>query len=268
MRDPAALRALVARARPDVAINLAALTTVRETVADPGLARTVAVDGLSNLLEALAAGGFSGRLLQVSSSEVYGHPAPQDLPLAEDAPARPMSPYAAAKLAAEDLCRAWTAFEVLVARPFTHIGPGQSDRFAAASFARQIAEIEAGLREPVISVGRLDSTRDLTDVRDVAAAYEAILDRGVAGATYNVCSGVETPMRAVLDRLLALSGWRIEVAQDPALVRGAEQQRLRGAHDRLTADTGWTPSIALGQTLSDLLDDARRRAHAQTRRPA
>ena len=265
IRDAAVVRALVARARPDVVVNLAAVTTVRETVDDPGLAHAVAVDGLRNLLEALADQDFGGRLLQVSSSEVYGHPGPADLPLTENAPPRPMSPYAAGKLAAEDLCHACNAFDVIVARPFTHIGPGQSDRFAAASFARQIAGIEAGLSAPALSVGRLDATRDLTDVRDVAAAYRAILERGASGATYNVCSGVETPMRAVLDELIALSGLPIAVVEDSGLVRGAEQRRLRGAHDRLTADTGWTPRIPLAQTLIDILEDAQRRVRTDTR---
>lgn len=268
VRDAGTVRALVAGARPDVVVNLAAITTVKETRDDPRAAEATAVEGLRNLLEALGAAGFAGRLLQVSSSEVYGHPAQQDLPLTEDSPPSPMSPYATAKLAAEGLARAWTAFDVVIARPFTHIGPGQSDRFAVASFARQIAAIEAGLAAPVLRVGRLDATRDLTDVRDVARAYEAILDRGASGATYNVCSGVETPMRAVLDQLIALSGLKIEVEEDAGLVRGAEQQRLRGSHARLTAATGWGPEIPLAQTLSDILEDARRRVRSETRRPA
>jgi GDP-4-dehydro-6-deoxy-D-mannose reductase len=271
VREAQALWTLVSKAQPDIVVNLAAITTVRETVDDPRRTYATAVQGLQNLLEALAAEGFAGRLLQVSSSEVYGFPAPEALPLTEDAALRPMSPYAVAKVMAEMLCRQWTAtaaFDILTARPFTHIGPGQSDRFATASFARQIAEIEAGLRAPVINVGRLDATRDLTDVRDVARAYEAILERGVAGATYNVCSGTETTMRTVLDALIARSGLKIEVVEDAGLVRGAEQQRLCGSHARLRADTGWAPQIPLALTLSDILEDSLQRVRTDTRRPA
>ncbi len=256
IRDAARVRALVASAKPELVVNLASLTTVRETFADPKATYDIALFGLLNLLEALKIEGFRGKLLQVSSSELYGFPAPDQLPLTEATPLSPLSPYSVAKVAAEALCHQWNhaeAMQILIARPFTHIGPGQSVRFSVANFARQVAEIMRGRREPVMQVGQLATTRDLTDVRDVARAYDAILHRGSRNTIYNVCSGIETPMRSVLDELIILSGRTIEVAEDHGLIRKAEQQRLLGSYARLKKDTGWRPEIPLKTTLSDTL---------------
>lgn len=258
VRDRDALRALVARVRPDAVVNLAAITTVRETVEDPRTAYATNHQGAQNLVAALQAEGFAGRLLQVSSSEVYGHPDPALLPLTEDAPLAPASPYAFAKLMAEHaaLAARGQGFAVMVARSFTHIGPGQGPRFAVARFAREVAAITAGRAEPVIRVGSLAATRDFADVRDVARAYVAMLEAGEDGAIYNVCSGVETPMRAVLDALIALGGRPIDVVEDEGLVRAAEASRLRGDAGRLSTAVGWAPQIALSRTLADILEDA------------
>jgi GDP-4-dehydro-6-deoxy-D-mannose reductase len=259
VRDVAALRVLLDRERPDAVVNLAAVTTVRETVEDPRTAYATIADGAANLVAALKAEGFAGRLLQVSSSEVYGRPDVEDLPLTEDAPLRPSSPYAFAKLMAERAALG-SGLDAMVARPFTHIGPGQAARFAIARFARDTAAIEAGLEAPVLRVGGLSATRDLTDVRDVARAYALMLERGRPGGLYNICSGVETPMRAVLDALLALSPTPIAVEADAELVREGDVERLCGSAERLSTDTGWAPEIALSRTLADVLEDARKKA--------
>jgi GDP-4-dehydro-6-deoxy-D-mannose reductase len=259
VRDVGALRALIARERPDAVVNLAAVTTVRETVEDPRTAYATIAGGATNLVAALKAEGFAGRLLQASSSEVYGAPEAGDLPLSEDAPLKPSSPYAFAKLMAEREVLG-SGLDAMVARPFTHIGPGQAARFAIARFARDIAIIEAGLGPPVLRVGGLSATRDLTDVRDVARAYGLMLERGQAGGLYNVCSGVETPMRDVLDALLALSPAKITVEADPELVRAGDVERLCGQATRLSTDTGWAPEIVLSRTLADVLEDARKKA--------
>jgi GDP-4-dehydro-6-deoxy-D-mannose reductase len=257
IRDPHAMRTAVSHASPDIVVNLAALTTVGETLARPRETYEVGVDGLSNLFKALNQTGFRGRFLQVSSSEVYGFPNKTDLPLTEDRPPQPKNPYAAAKLAGEALCHRWNLsgpFEIVIARPFTHIGPGQSTRFAVASFTRQIAEIILGRRQPLIKVGNLAATRDLTDVRDVVRAYDLAIHQGHADAIYNVCSARAVVMADVLNQLVELSGISIEVEQDDALVRDAEPQRLCGSHARLSADTGWWPRIPLRQTLLDMLE--------------
>lgn len=251
------LRAL-ADGGAEVVVNLAAITTVREAEADRAAAEAVMVAGLEALLGALEAAGFRGRFLQVSSSEVYGHP--EILPLSESRTPDPRNAYARAKLAAEAVCAQRAgAMEIVIARPFTHIGPGQDERFAVAGWARQLARIEHGLQAPEIAVGALGATRDLTDVRDVVRAYDILLEQGQPGTIYNVCSGRETAMREVLDTLIALSGQAVQVTPDPTRMRAAEQQRLRGDAGRLEAATGWQPQISLAQTLSDVLEDARAR---------
>ena len=265
IRDPVTVCNLVARSRPAIVINLAAITTVRETVEDPHGAYAIGFTGLLNLLEALKMHAFTGTLLQVSSSEVYGFPDPEELPLTESAPLRPMSPYAVAKAAGELLCHQWAQqedFSIIVARPFTHIGPGQSDRFAVSRFAQQIASLCAGDGELVLMVGNLRTMRDLTNVRDVVRAYDLILHNGASGAIYNVCTGSEVVMRDVLDELIRLSGVEIRVDESDVLTRKAEQQRLCGSFAALHAATGWRPEVALSRTLKDMLVWALQRAQA------
>jgi GDP-4-dehydro-6-deoxy-D-mannose reductase len=257
VRSREALRAMVAHTRPDQVVNLASVTTVRESFADPSTTYMVGLHGMLNLLTVLKESGFSGRVLHISSSEVYGHPSPEDLPITETSPLRPMSPYAVAKLATEFLCyQCWRtdSIEIVTARPFTHIGPGQSARFAVSAFARQIAEIMLGRREPVMHVGDLTTTRDFTDVRDIARAYRLLLDAGEPGDVYNVCAGTEVSLQGLLDTLLANAGLAIRVETNAAMLRETEQRRLRGSYDTLARATGWRPEIALEQTLTDTLD--------------
>jgi len=256
IRDSDTIFDLVSRSLPEVVVNLAAITTVRGSVEHPRETYDIGFYGLYNLLTALRSCNFTGRFLQVSSSEVYGFPSSDALPLKETAPFRPMSPYSVAKAAGEVLCHQWAqdgSFKVFVARPFTHIGPGQSIRFSVARFAGLIAEVMTARREPIVEVGNLRATRDLTDVRDVVHAYVLILQEGRHGATYNICTGREVIMRDVLRELIHLSGKDIKVVEDPMLVRETEQQRLCGSHAALTAATGWIPEIPLTDTLRDVL---------------
>ncbi len=260
VRDAAAVRELVRRTMPAVVVNLAAVTTVRESFAHPKETYDIGFGGLFNLLSALEACGFSGRLLQVSSSEVYGHPGPDLLPLSESSPLDPLSPYAVAKVAGEMLCRQWLAqrrFDIVVARPFTHIGPGQSDRFSIGNFSQQIEQIRRSGQRGTILAGALDTTRDLTDVRDVARAYDLMLHKAPAGSVFNVCSGREAVMRDVLEELVRLSFCPIEIGLDSGLVRAAEQRRVLGSYAALAAATGWKPIYTLSQTLSDILETTR-----------
>jgi GDP-4-dehydro-6-deoxy-D-mannose reductase len=256
VRDSLQIRRLVTKIVPDVVINLASITTVAESFADPMNTYRIGFWGTLNILVALKEIGFTGRVLNVSSSEVYGHPAESDLPLTERGPLRPMSPYAVSKVAAEQLCFQWgqtEPFEIVTARPFTHIGPGQSDRFAISSMSKQIAEIMLGRARPVVRVGNLDTTRDLTDVRDVARAYTLLLEKGANGETYNVCSAREQAIRAVLKQLIDYTKLEIKVEEDPSLVRSAEQTRICGNYDKLKKDTGWEPTTPLRSTLEDTI---------------
>jgi GDP-4-dehydro-6-deoxy-D-mannose reductase len=179
------------------------------------------------------------------------------MPLTEDQPFRPTSPYAVSKVA-QDLL-GWQYFAsydlpVVRVRPFSHIGPGQSDRFSLASFARQIAEIEAGCRAPVVRVGNLDARRDFLDVRDVARAYVLALTRGEPGAVYNIASGAAVRIGAALDLLLGLSPLPIEVVRETGRLRPADVPLLVGDSARLRAATGWEPTIPFARSLRDLLD--------------
>jgi GDP-4-dehydro-6-deoxy-D-mannose reductase len=141
-----------------------------------------------------------------------------------------------------------------VARAFNHIGPRQGPDFVAASFARQLAAIEAGRHAPVLEVGNLDARRDLTDVRDTVRAYRALLTSGHAGQVYNVCAGQAVRIQDLLDELVRLTRVQVEVRLDPARLRPSDQAVVLGRHDRLTRDTGWRPIVPMRQTLSDLLD--------------
>jgi GDP-4-dehydro-6-deoxy-D-mannose reductase len=150
----------------------------------------------------------------------------------------------------------------VLTRTFHHTGPGRGEAFAESSFARQVAEIEAGLRPPVLAVGNLDAVRDFADVRDVVRAYWLLLDRGEAGAVYNVCTGRGRPVRELLDVLLAVSPARVEVKVDPARLRPSDVPVQVGDPAKLVAATGWQPRIPLEQTLRDLLEDWRARVGA------
>lgn len=214
--------------------------------------------GTHHVLEAVRIHAPTCRVLVVSSGMIYR---PQDHPVGEDAPLGPVSPYALSKLAQDQLAlhaAAHDDLDIVVARSFNHIGPGQSPTFAASSFAQQIAEIELGNRPPTMAVGNLDAQRDLTDVRDVVAAYAALMHAGRRGTAYNVCHGQAISMGDLLDRLLAMSTAHVTLVKDPARLRPSDLPFLAGRADRIAADTGWTPHIPLEQTLADLLTFWRR----------
>jgi len=256
IRDKEKIQSVVKRIKPHIVINFAFLTTVRETFADPDATYQIGFYGMLNLLNALKQIDFKGRVLNISSSEVYGFPDSGDLPLDESARIKPMSPYSVAKIAAESLCYQWSQSEgidIVTARPFTHIGPGQSDRFALSSFSRQLAEMELGLREPVMHVGNLNSTRDISDVRDVVRAYGLLLKYGESGEVYNVCSGHELVVRTLLEALIEITALSVRVETDQTLVRGKEQQRILGSYTKLNKATGWEPEISLRKTLFDMI---------------
>ena len=205
------------------------------------------------LLSAVARVNRNIRVLVSCSATVYQ---PQERPLTEDDPLVPTSPYATSKLAQELLAThiyREEAVPVVIARAFNHTGPGQDPSYVASSLARQIARIEAGLQEPTLRMGNLEPRRDLSDVRDVVRAYEALLADGTPGEPYNVCSGRARSIRALTDTFIARARVKVDIVQDPALFRPSDAPLLVGDHSRLTAKTGWTPSIAFEKTVDDLL---------------
>jgi GDP-4-dehydro-6-deoxy-D-mannose reductase len=260
--DPGAVEDAVARAAPEAVFHLAAQSSPARSWEDPAGTLATNVLGVTHLLEGLKRRRLAPRVLVVGSAEEYGAAAASELPLSEDAPLRPASPYAASKVAQSFVALQYHlahGLPVVRTRTFPHTGPGRGAAFAESSFARQLAEIEAGRRAPVIEVGNLDAVRDFTDVRDVVRAYWALLLAGRPGEVYNVASGSGTRVGAVLDRLIALSGRRVEVRVDPARLRPADVPALVGDPARLKAATGWEPRLTLERSLADLLDDWRRR---------
>jgi GDP-4-dehydro-6-deoxy-D-mannose reductase len=255
--QPESLSAFIRKVQPDAVVHLAAITTLKESFADPSLTYATNFTGTLNLLSALRENHFRGRLLNVSSSEVYGLLNESDLPVTESLLTRPLSPYAVAKIASEALCYQWSQveeFEIISARPFNHIGPGQSSRFAIADFGKQIAAIKLGLAEPVMNVGDIDTTRDFTDVRDICAAYDLILQSEKNGEIYNVCSGIERSVRSLILRMCELVDIEVELRVDSARMRLSDQRRVRGSYQKLSADTGWQPNIAIDKTLLDIVE--------------
>jgi GDP-4-dehydro-6-deoxy-D-mannose reductase len=254
----AAAVASVASVAVDAVVHLAALSSGSDALREPARAWEVNAVGTARLLAELgrrrAAGESDPVVLAVSTAEVYGvGPA---RPLVEEDPVAPRSPYAASKAAAELAATetaARTGLRVVVARPFPHTGPGQDTRFVAPAFAERLL-LARRLRTRVVKVGNLEATRDILDVRDVAAAYVALVERGTPGETYNVATGTGITLAALFARLAAVVGVDAIPEPDPALVRPADLPFLVGDPGKLQAATGWRPRHDLDQTLRDLVD--------------
>ena len=265
--DGAALRDAVLAAAPDAIYHLAAITNVGESWGAPQRTLEVNAMGTLNLLEAARALPQPPTVLLVCSAEVYGRVGPEELPLTEESPLRPVSPYAASKVAAEFLgLQEFLAHQLPVVRvrAFNHIGPGQAPTFVVSSLAHQIAEVER-LGGGAVKVGNLSPQRDFTDVRDVVRAYRLLVERGSAGDVYNVCSGQAVAVEEVARRLIALAHADLHLEVDPARVRDVETPVLLGSRAKLVAATGWVPEYALDQTLADVLDAWRHELAASTR---
>ncbi|WP_187670752.1 GDP-mannose 4,6-dehydratase [Zestomonas carbonaria] len=255
---PEMVEAALAEELPDAVIHLAGQTFVPEAFRDPVRTVQVNVLGTLNLLQALKRRGFSGTFLYVSSGDVYGQVGEADLPIVETQPPQPRNPYAVSKVSAELLCQQWSYVEpwrIIVARPFNHIGAGQGESFVVANMARQLVRVRQGLQVPRLEVGDIDVTRDFLDVEDVVAAYLLLLEEGRNGEIYNVCSGQERKVRDLIAEMARLAGVEVEIVQDPARLRRAEQRRVVGSSDKLQKETGWKPGISITETLQRMLSD-------------
>ena len=258
--DLVSVKKAVERVHPEVVYHLAGWSDVGGSWAAPVEVFRANAEGTLNVLLACAESGVE-RVLAVSSADVYGIVRDDDLPITEDAPLRPVTPYAASKVAADYLAlQAWlgTGLPVLRARAFNHLGPGQLPRFVAPALAERIArnELDGGT---VVPVGNLTARRDFTDVRDVVRAYRLLIERGEPGEAYNICSGRAVSVQELAEALLTMTREPMELKPDPELERPVDVPVLLGDYSRLRAATGWTPTIPLEQTLEDLLDDMRAR---------
>ena len=258
---PRALAALAA-APCDAIVHLAGQSSAARSFEAPEETFRANVIGTWALLEAARRHAPAARLLVVGTSEVYGTIEPGTR-AAEDAPIRPVSPYALSKAAAEEVARAYAGthgLDVVCARPFSHTGVGQSPRFVVPSFAQQLAAIEGGRAEPVLRVGNLDVTRDLSDVRDIVEGYCTLLERGSRGVAYNLCRGEGVNLRDMVAELAGLARVPVRIEVDPARLRPADVPWLVGDPSRVAGETGWRTRFPLANTLRDVLEEWRQKA--------
>jgi GDP-4-dehydro-6-deoxy-D-mannose reductase len=266
LRNALWISEVVHAVKPDYVLHLAAWSDVGSSWQQPWTTYELNIQCQLNLMEALRRWQPEARTLVASSNEVYGLVQAQDLPINEVTPFRPNTPYGVSKVAQDMMAlQYWHShgLPIVRARSFNHIGPGQSDDFVASAFARQIAEIEAGLRPPVVTVGNLDAERDFTDVRDVARAYWLALTRGDLGEVYNIGSGRSHPVRWLLETLMELTPLHVELVVDPQRLRPSDVPISVCDNRKLVAATGWQPHIELRDSLSEVLGDWRARVARQ-----
>jgi len=261
--DVDAVRALIHEIAPEAVAHLAAVSFAGDARRDPGDAFRVNVGGTSALLDAVRRLPRPPVVLVAGSSEAYGPPRPEDLPLREDAPLLPSSPYGLSKLAQEAIALELAAahdLRLVVTRSFNHVGPGQRTDFVVAALARRVLDVRRRATTS-IRVGNADVRRDFTDVRDVVRAYRLLLEASAAGQlprrriVVNVASGRPASIRWIAEELMRLSGCSADLAVDPALVRPEDPPVIAGDAALLTRLTGWTAAIPLNRTLADILAD-------------
>jgi len=257
MTDAYSMRSLITVVQPDRIFHLAAQSFVPASWNLPAETLTANIVGEVNLFEAVREWGGDPLIHIAGSSEEYGLVFPDEVPIKETNPLRPLSPYAVSKVA-QDLL-AWQyhrsyGLKTVVTRGFNHTGPRRGLVFSTSTFAHQIAEIEKGIRPPVIKVGDLSSKRDFTDVRDMVRAYWLALDKGVPGEVYNIGSGVTMEIGEMLNVLLSLSAVKVSVEPDPARMRPSDVKILWADASKFRQQTGWQPQIPFRQTMQDLLD--------------
>jgi GDP-4-dehydro-6-deoxy-D-mannose reductase len=258
--EAAALTEAVVAARPTAVYHLAGAADVGGSWSAPHETFRANALGTLHVLEASRLAG-AARVLAVSSADVYGRVGEDELPIGEHQPLRPVSPYAASKVAADALAQqAWLGHRLPVVRvrAFNHLGPGQSDRFVAPSLAARIARNERDGRDEV-PIGNMTPLRDVTDVRDVVRAYRLLVERGEPGEVYNVCSGRAVAVKEIADLLLGMARRPMRLVSDPGLQRPVDIPVLVGDNRRLARISGWAPTIPLEHTLADVLADWRSR---------
>lgn len=253
--DADAIRTKVAEVQPDVIYHLAGQAHVGRSWDAPSETFRVNALGTVNVLDAANRAGSPSRVLVVSSAEVYGQVQPDDLPLTESSAVRPVSPYAASKVAAEVVAQQAVrglGQHVVIARPFNHIGPGQSPTFAVSALARRIVDAErTGACE--LRMGNPTPRRDFTDVRDVVRAYRLLVEQGEPGEIYNVCTGDDVMIGDLARRLIDISGSNLEIVTDSVELRPVDVPVLRGDPTRLRDATRWQSEVPLDRTLADVL---------------
>jgi GDP-4-dehydro-6-deoxy-D-mannose reductase len=262
LKDYISIKKCLKDIKPDFIFHLAAQSFVPTSWRLPAETFSINTVGQIHLFEAVLDLGLSPRIHVAGSSEEYGQVNPDEIPMKETNPLRPLSPYAVSKVAQDLLGYQYFrsyGLQVVRTRGFNHTGPRRGDVFVTSNFAKQIAKIEAKKKPPVIHVGNLEAKRDFTDVRDMVRAYWLSLEKGQAGEVYNIGTGRAYTMQEVLDKLLALSKVKVKVEVDPARLRPSDVPILLPDCTKFVSLTGWKPTIPFSQTLEDLLDYWRER---------
>ena len=257
LRDATNTFEIVAKVKPDWIFHLAAQSFVPTSWVAPSESLTTNVLAQVNIFEAVRRLGLKTRIQLACSSEEYGMVYPDEVPIKETNPLRPLSPYAVSKVAQDMLgYQYWMSWKVdsVRTRGFNHEGPRRGPVFVASDFAKQIADIAKGRKKPVLSVGNLEAQRDFTDVRDMVRAYVLALEKCEPGEVYNICSGKAWTIQKLLDYLLGLTKAKIEVKQDPARLRPSDVPILLGDNSKFVKATGWQPTIPFETTLKDMLE--------------
>ena len=262
LRDPQAVSGMLAETAPDVIFHLAALAKVEDSWRTPWPVLSNNIQSQLNILQALVNADAKPRIVVVGSNEEYGLVRPDELPLTENSPLRPNSPYGVSKVTQDMLGLQYYLshqLPIIRVRPFNHIGPRQAPGFVAPDFASQIAQVEAGHHPPHMLVGNLEAQRDFSDVRDVVRAYHLVAVHGVPGEVYNIGSGQSHAVQELLDILLGYSRVDISIEKDPARLRPSDVPEVRCDAGRLQKLTGWKPTIPFETSLLDVLNDWRSR---------
>jgi GDP-4-dehydro-6-deoxy-D-mannose reductase len=257
LRDYTSMHRAVEMSRPDIVFHLAAQSFVPSSWTAPNETLTTNVSGQTNLFEAIRALRLDPVVQIACSSEQYGLVLPDEVPIKETNPLRPLSPYAVSKVAQDYLGYQYFqsyGLRAVRTRGFNHTGPRRGHVFVTSNFCSQVAAIELGLQEPVIRVGNIEAIRDFTDVRDMVRAYWLAVTKAQPGEVYNIATGSGIRISEMLDRLLALARVEVKVEVDPARLRPSDVEILIGDSSKFRADTGWEPRIPFDQTLRDLLD--------------
>lgn len=255
--DSHSLDQIMLSVRPDYIFHLAAQSYVPASWTSPAVTLEINVVGSANLFEAVRKAQIDPRIQIACSSEEYGMVYRNEVPIKETNPLRPLSPYGVSKAAMDLLGYQYFqsyGLKIVRTRGFNHTGPRRGEVFAESDFAKQIAEIEKGLKAPVIEVGNLDAERDYTDVRDMVKGYFLAAEKGTPGEVYNICSGKACKIKEVLDLLLSFSKIKIKIKQDPKRMRPSDVPILLGDNSEFVKQTGWKPVIPFEKTMKDLLD--------------
>ncbi len=255
IQDKVAISKLISELKPDFIFHLAAQSSVKLSWEQPELTRKVNIEGTKNLLDAVIAAKIKPKILLVSSADVYG--IPTKLPLTEESLLSPVSPYGESRLEQEKLALSYH-FPIIISRSFTHTGPGQKPIFVCSDFAKQVVEVELGLRKEV-STGDLSIKRDIIDVRDMVKAYLLAVQKGKPKDIFNICGGKSFSLKEILDKIISMSSKPIPIKAEPGKIRKQDIPHILGDNSKFCKATGWKPRIPLEQTLKEMVRGWRRK---------